>query len=129
METVVGASCATLNIYNFSSPTIIDFLRFYQHRDETLRELLIVHYVSGIMKTLMANQLLRICIQSPQASQPSDRKPNPIVEEKEAPGRQQIFIEPPDNLKATQPYCRREESTGNQQTQMRSYKREHDHIL
>ena len=54
------ASCATLDIYNFSSPTNIEFLQFYKHRNETLKELLIVHYVSGTMKTLMANQLLRI---------------------------------------------------------------------
>ena len=32
--------------------------------------------------------------QSPQASQSSDRRPDPIVEEKEAQGRQQIFTKP-----------------------------------
>ena len=54
MEAVVLASYAALNIYNFSSPTNIKILQFYQELDQKLTELLIVHYVSGILKTWMA---------------------------------------------------------------------------
>ena len=37
----------------------------------------------------------------------------PFVEENEAKGRQQIFTNPQDNLKATQPHYKQEESAGN----------------
>ena len=48
----------------------------------------------------------------PQASQPGDRSPDPIDEEKEAPEHQQIFAKPPDNLTATQPYCSKKKARG-----------------
>ena len=57
VEAVVLASYAALDICNFLSPTNIKLMQFYQHRDQTLSELLIVtnsYYVSDILKTSMA---------------------------------------------------------------------------